>query len=193
MSLFIRFLYLGFRREHTYKVDNSSGLIQLIAEDFVEKLKDKKTHNIKTFGSRISFGELKLGKRMFLFGGELLLEAKNNSISTKYSIKLNPIYTLAFLTVSILLIIQLWKYDVIASLVGILITTFFLFLSLYFQVFLFDGLVTASVRKITDLHPFIEISSEQKEWMKNENKCPACGSYVNRSDTICSSCGLSII
>mgnify|MGYP001397646340 CR=1 FL=1 len=193
MSLFIRFFYLGFRREHTYQVDNSSGLLQLITEDFVEKLINKKTHNIKAFDSRIIFGELRLGNKMFLYGGELLLEAKNNSISSKYSIKLNPIYTIAILIVSILLIIQLWEYDVIASLFGILITAFLLFLSLYFQVFLFDGLVTSSVRKVTDLHPFIEISSEQKEWMINENKCPACGSYVNRSDTICSSCGLSLI
>ena len=102
MSLFIRFFSLGFRREHTYQVDNSSGLLQLITEDFVEKLINKKTHNIKAFDSRIIFGELRLGNKMFLNGGELLLEAKNNSISSKYSIKLNPIYTIAILIVSIL-------------------------------------------------------------------------------------------
>ena len=38
----------------------------------------------------------------------------------------------------------------------------------------------------------IEISQEQKQWLNDETKCPACGENIAENDIVCKSCGLKL-
>jgi uncharacterized protein YlxW (UPF0749 family) len=96
MSLFIKFFYLGFKRGHSYKVEDTSGLIHQITNTFVDTLTNKEAKNIQVNGSRISFREIWLDRHTYLSGGELILDAKENTIYAFYTIKLNFLLPLFF-------------------------------------------------------------------------------------------------
>ncbi|RPI63925.1 MAG: hypothetical protein EHM44_04165 [Ignavibacteriales bacterium] len=190
MPLFIKSFYLGFKRGHTYKVDNTSGLIHKIVNGFVEMLTSKRTKNIQVDGSRISFGEVRIDRRTYLFGGEFILDANNNTIYAFYIIKLNFLLPIIFLVTGILFGIKMWQYDIQISIIFVFLAFVFSFLGIYYQIFRFDGFVTSSIRKVTDTHSYIELTPEQKEWIDDETKCPACGNTISKNDSSCPSCDL---
>ena len=190
MPLFIKFFYLGFKRGHTYKVDNASGLVHKIINSFVEMLSSKSTKNIQVDGSLISFGEVWLDRHTYLSGGELILDAKNNTIYAFYIIRLNSLLPIIFLITGLFFGIKMWQYDIQISIISVLLTFVFSFIGIYYQIFRFDGFVTSSIRKVIDSHPYLELTPEQKEWIDDETKCPACGNAISKDDTSCPSCDL---
>ena len=190
MSIFIKFFYLGFKRGHTYKVDDTSGLVHNITNSFVEMLTNKKTKNIQVDDSLISFGEARLDRHTYLSGGELVLGAKDNTIFAFYIIKLNLLLPIIFLVTGLFFSIKLWQINIQVSVIAIILTFVFSFVNIYYQIFRFDGFVTSSIRIITDSHLYIEVTPEQKNWIDDDTKCPACGSTISKNDKSCPSCEL---
>lgn len=68
---------------------------------------------------------------------------------------------------------------------------FIVFLFYYFSLTFINSSLKSSINKIWDT-PDLEIIDQQKEWISNPDKCPACGAFVSQLDNECFDCGLSI-
>jgi hypothetical protein len=191
MSFFFDSIYLGYQRKHIYPVDNQTLTnMHIITDTFVAKLMEKGAKDIQHHGSYISFGSMQVNGHMHLSAGELTISADSNSINVNYRIKFNVVIGLLALIPMLFIVSKVWHYDVEAAIISFVVFFVVGWFSLYYPIFRFDGFVTSSVRTVTDTHVPIEISNEQRNWIKDDARCPACGNLIGKNDSNCLDCGL---
>ena len=151
--------------------------------------KSDEIRDIKLENNRIGF----IFKSLFTISYEVeLFFSPENSLIPKYKVKLTQL-----IQVCIALVVFIALFSKLR------ISGYLWFSSVFLLVFFFLNLVFTDKllgRLIASFHLFYDdktgyegqLTDEQKQWIKDPTKCPACGQEISEYDILCPDCGLKL-
>ncbi len=157
-------------------------------------LKEISKHNIlnlKSDKKRISFSSK---NSLFRFEYKIIISVEQLRDKTfiNYKIELEKLIMITLFGVICLAFfsfISVRKFLIIAGIFAIV----FYSVNLFFINIQVSKIINTAIGKNEfDFGGSESFSNEQKEWMNNPDKCPACGCYVGRYDINCPDCGLKV-
>ena len=120
------------------------------------------------------------------------IKYEKNDINIYYQInfaKLLNITLVAIILIAFFSFVSVKYFLIIAGLFSI---SFYIINLLYINAIVKNLVEKAVGSNIYDFNEKEYISDEQKKWIKDVNRCPACGEYIINLDLDCPDCGLRI-
>ncbi|MBX9851186.1 MAG: hypothetical protein K2X86_05440 [Cytophagaceae bacterium] len=172
------------KREITLNNEELASLCKIFEEQFdIEKKKVK--------GNEIHYKlEGGINKMRWVDGGSLTLKILNDCLSIQYSIKTDRTLIIFILIIIVSFCYHLFTQGQVAiGLIPLVLIPIWLILSVVAHR-VFKIRIDKSINQI--LSERVVISDQQKEWIDNPDKCPACGFENVLNKNTCPECGLTL-
>jgi hypothetical protein len=175
-----------YKRSQEIKPFESSDVISMIENELKKrKIKPEK------IDSEIRF-DLYSGIFRIRFRSIIRIDIQNDETTIHYTVNLNGLVRLILYVIIICIVLSVKSIEL------------FLITSIVFSVLLYFTNLIEIIYKINRIiSPYIksdkkielsidQISKLQEEWMKDKERCPACGSNLSIFDTQCPNCDLKL-
>ncbi len=190
--------YITLRSRKSVTAKAESALVgHEVVNSVVRRLSDRGASNVERHGHNVTFAVFDVAFIVFrktinqLRHGVISVVPEGEQVTLHYKVDIGRQFYLFIIP----LVPAVYIYADSGSLIqAMLLCTiaFTALLDLGYLIFMFDASVDSALRSTAaDMEP-VEISAEQKMWINDSNRCPACGYVLKEGDTKCPDCGLSL-
>ena len=154
------------------------AIITVFAEDEFEKEIDNKI-TYKSNQSLVNFS----------YHYDIVFE-ENEGTNLKFIINL-----VNLLQITVLLLVMIALLSKFGFRNYLIFSGIFLFIFYFANLVFIQSRINRKVTKALNMLGYskdMDISPEQKQWLADPTKCPACGENITENDIVCKSCGLKI-
>lgn len=191
MSYIWKGFSLTYRQIHRYPHHNGAAPDACtLSEQLIDAMTGSHFQDVQYRGSYVSFGHASNSWLAILAGGEITFSTDRHNVTASYTLKLNILGGLIALLPFISLLHPFWHRGIVYTTAASLLLLCCGLFKIHSTTRWFDRLVTTSVQTILDTYTCADISEEQRQWIEDPTRCPACGASIDRTSTHCGSCGL---
>lgn len=115
---------------------------------------------------------------------------KGKEVVIYYEYNLVPVFKITVIMILFAAFFSKFSFNSLLIFSGIFIVVFFAFNIIHINSVLKQIILGAFTPEKLNYEEII--TEEQKEWIKNPGKCPACGEEISEYNYICPECGISI-
>jgi hypothetical protein len=177
------FEYIGSQEIHSFERSDIPGIIE-------HELKKRKI-KFKSNDSELRFDLFSTFFRL-RFKSIIRIDPQNDETEIHYAVNLSGLVRLIIYVIIICIVLSVKSIELflITSIVFSVLFYFINFAEIIFKLNRILSPVLRSGKKdpITE----VQISKLQEDWMKDNNRCPACGCDISVFDTQCPICGIKV-
>jgi len=123
------------------------------------------------------------------YKAKFIIEKKEN-LTVWYEYNLIPVFKITVIMILFAAFFSKFSFNNLLIFSGVFIVVFFGFNIMYINSVLKNMIQNALFPEGVNYEE--KLTEEQQEWIKNPEKCPACGAEISQYNFECSECGLSI-
>ncbi len=165
--------------------------IEFVTNLLVQKIKKQEIKELEHNNNNISF---KSNSSLFgiIYKIKINVFEANGDINIEYEILLDVLLKITLFAVIFIAFFSFISVSKFLIFAGLFIILFYSINLLFINSYILKFINDIIGKNLFDFDNSETLSNEQKEWINNPDKCPACGYYIDVFDLYCPDCGLKV-